>query len=312
MINISPNGSGSSPPYRPGKVGLGFLSAVNRLPFPMVSLLGRIFGDLAYLVDKKRGRIVMTNLGLCFPHLDTPSARRLMHRHFIALSRATLCTIAITWHESGQQLQRRVRFKNREHYDRALAQGRNIILLAPHFIGLELGWMRLSQERQLVGMYREPRRNPFHWALHRNRTRFGGIAIERNAGLRPLIRMVREGMPFYYLPDLDPGQGRYVFAPFFGHPAATLTTVSRIARLANAVVIPCITRQVSGGCRYEIDFRPPLENFPSDDWVGDARQMNAMIEAEIRKTPEQYFWVHRRFKTRPDNAPSFYNIGSRK
>ena len=295
------------PPYAPGRIGLGALVALARLPLPLLALLGAALGMLAYALDRRRRRIVAANLNLCFPELAPADARKLMRRHFRALTQSMLCSIGLAWWRTAERLARYVRLKDVGHYHDALARGRRVILLAPHFVNLEIGWLKLSRERPMVTLYREPRRHLLHWAVHRHRLRFGGLAFERRANLKSLIRLIQQDRPFYYLPDIDPGdKAQFVFAPFFGVPVATVTALGRIAQLTQAVVIPCITRQRSWGRGYEITFLPALEQFPSGDEIADARRMNALIEAQVRATPEQYFWVHRRFKTRPPGAPSFY------
>jgi lauroyl/myristoyl acyltransferase len=127
------------------------------------------------------------------------------------------------------------------------------------------------------------------------------------SSLKLLVKLIRQGLPFYYLPDQDMGERASVFVPFFGIPAATVTALSRIAESTNAAVVPCITRILPGGRGYEVRFYPPLNNFPTDDPEADARRMNQEIERWVREMPEQYMWSYRRFKTRPNNGPSLYN-----
>jgi KDO2-lipid IV(A) lauroyltransferase len=275
-------------------------------PLWLVALCGTGLGQLGYWLDRKRRRIVATNLELCFPEWTAAVRRRVMRRHMRALMQSTLVSIAIAWWRTEARLAKFVRVTGAEHYEQALHQGRAVILLVPHFLGLEVAWLALSRRRPLVGMYREPRRHLFHWALHEHRTRFGGIAVERAAGLRPLIRHMQAGRPFYYLPDLDPGRTPHVFVPFFGVPAATLTAASRFARLTGAAVVPCIARQRRFGRGFNIRLLPAIEQFPGADETADSARLNRLIEAEVRESPEQYFWVHRRFKTRPPGAPPLY------
>ena len=293
--------------YRPSWIGIALLGLISRMPVPYCARLGRFVGSVFYLLDRKRRRFARINLELCFPELDAAARKQLLKQHFRALGQSLLSTIAITWHDAKWRLPRWVVLRQRDIFDQARAQGKNIILLAPHFVGLELAWARLSFSQQLVGMYREPRHNILHWAIDRYRRQFGGVPVETHDGMRPLVRLMRQGMPFYYLPDLDPGKwGAYVFAPFFQQQTATTTALSRLAKLTNAVVIPCIARQLEPEQGYEVIFQQPLTDFPSQDVDADAAKMNAVIEAEVRTMPEQYFWIHRRFKTRPPGAPLLY------
>ena len=169
-----------------------------------------------------------------------------------------------------------------------------------------MAWAWLSMEQPMVGMYREPRKNIFHWAIDLRRTQFDGIAVEAQAHMKSLIKMIRGGKPFFYLPDIDPGKtGRYVFAPFFNAPAATWTALGRISTMTNASIIPCIVRQETSG-HYTISFLPPLSEYPTNDDVHDATVLNSLVEEHVRNMPEQYFWIHRRFKTRPQGETSLY------
>lgn len=293
------------PVYQPGLFGRGFLRLLGLTPLPAAALLGHAFGWFAWKLDRRRKHIVRTNLALCFPELDERARDALMRRHFLVFGRALLCALAVGA-GSRARLYRTVMVEGRQHYDEALARGRGVILYAPHFTALEIGGLRITAERPMLAMYREPRRHLVHWGVHRNRTRFGLELIEREANMRRVIRKLSEGAPFYYLPDIDPGNsGSYEFVPFFGIPVATVTAVSRLAKLANALVIPCITRETGLG-RYTATLYPPVEGVSGENPTADAALLNRWLENEVRQTPEQYFWIHRRFKTRPAGEPSPY------
>lgn len=292
------------PRHWPTWLGLGLLRLLSLLPLPLAWVCGGLLGELLHL-HKKRRHIARRNLERCFPEFDAATHARLARRHFRALG-ASFLTAGVGWWASEARLARLMHVRNREHYDRALAEERSIILLAPHFLGLEIGGIWLSRERIVVSMYQTIKNPLFDLFVRRGRCRFDAVLIEHNAELRPIIRHLREGKPFYYLPDQDPGRKRGIFAPFFGIPTATTPALSRFAQLADAVVIPCFTRLLPWGRGWEIGFRPPLADFPSDDTAADTARMNAEIEAGIRETPEQYFWVHRRFKTRPEGEGDFY------
>ena len=293
------------PRHWPTWIGLGFLRLAAHLPLPLSWWVGCGFGQALYYLYAPRRRIVLRNLAACFPELTAPSRTRLAQRHFRALGAASL-TLGIGWWASNARQRRLTRYRNREVLDRVLAAQRPVILLAPHFIGLEIGGMRISQDYPVVSMYKRAKNPLFDRYMRLGRERYGVVMVERSAELRPMVRLLRAGRPFYYLPDQDPGRRGSVFAPFFGIPTATVTALGRIAQLADALVIPCFTQQLPRGCGYEVIFKPPLENFPSGDAIKDATRMNAAIEEGVRDMPEQYFWVHKRFKTRPENAPAFY------
>jgi KDO2-lipid IV(A) lauroyltransferase len=293
------------PRYWPTWLGLGVLRGCALLPLPLSHTIGGALGLLLYAVHVPRRRVVMRNLAACFPELDVAARRKLARRHFRALGAVSL-TLGIGWWASDARQRRLTHFRHREILDRALAAKRPVILLAPHFLGLEIGGMRISLDYPVVSMYKRAKNALFDRQMRRGRERYDVVMVERSAELRPMVRLLRAGRPFYYLPDQDPGRRGSVFAPFFGVPTATVTALGRIARLAGAVVIPCFTRQLERGRGFEVVFHAPLADFPSGDDVADATRMNAAIEAGVREMPEQYFWVHKRFKTRPPGAPAFY------
>ena len=294
-----------APRYWPYWVALWLVRLVSLLPLPLLWAAGGVVGSLGYVVSARQKHTALVNLALCFPELDVRARRRLARGHFRAYGQ-TLLSAGIPWWGSPARLRRLTRFRDRHHYDAALAGHRRIILLAPHFLGLEVGGIRLSQERPVVSMYKRPKKALFAYALGQ-RSRYAATMVERDAPLTALIRMIRKGLPFYYLPDQDPGHGQAVFAPFFGVPAATVTALGRMAKMTEAVVIPCFTRLLPYGRGYEIFFYPPLADFPSDDAQADARRMNAAIEQGVRAMPEQYMWTYKRFKTRPGGGASYYD-----
>lgn len=293
--------------YRPWRLTVLALRVLCALPVPLTQRLGRGVGGLFYWLDKKRRRFAERNIELCFPELSQRERRRLVRQHFLFLGQTLLSTLAVIWHRPDRRLQEWISTENEHHLNDAIASGRPVIVMAPHFLGLEVAWAWLSHGRQMVGMYRQPRPNLLHWAVDHQRCRFGGIAIEARGELKRMIKLIREGMPFYYLPDLDPGRrGRFTFAPFFGLPAATVTALSRIAQMTDALVVPCVAILGEPGQPFRLRFLAPLENFPGHDEDADAARINALVEEHIRQTPAQYFWIHRRFKTRPEGEPRLY------
>jgi len=274
------------------------------LPLVVLAPLGRVAGLLAYALIGERRRVTLTNLGLCFPHWDEGERRRLARRHFQALGRATL-EHGILWWSSKERVQRLVRIEGEEHW-RAVGD-RPVIWLAPHFVGLDMGGIRLGSEYRVASVYSRQKDPLFDAVLYEGRTRFVMPELfSRQQGVRPVVRAMRKGLPFYYLPDMDFGDRDSIFVPFFGVPAATITGLSRIARLAGAVVVPAVTRQLPGSGGYVLRFYPAWHDFPSDDLAGDARRMNAFVEERVLEMPEQYFWLHKRFKTRPPGAARVY------
>lgn len=286
-------------------LGMGIMAALLLLPQRLRVAIGAGLGEIFHRVSKRARRAAERNIELCFPELNEWMRRDLVHRHFRAFG-AAMMGVSLIWWASAKRLRTLVRFRNREHYDRALAEGRRVILLAPHFLGLEVGGVFLAHERRIISMYKHPRNDLVDWLMRRSRLRFGGALFERDSHLKGLIRLMRAGYPFYYLPDQNPGEAAHVYAPFFGIPTATLTALARLARLSEALVIPCFTRLLPNGDGYEIIFHEPLANFPSGDDLADAAAMNAAIEAGAREMPEQYMWTYKRFKQRPPGEPPLY------
>jgi Kdo2-lipid IVA lauroyltransferase/acyltransferase len=286
------------------RVALGLVWLLHFLPLQVLAPVGRGLGLIAYLLAHERRTVGLTNLGLCFPELSAAERRRLLRRHFQAFGRAVL-ERGILWWAPKARFVRLVRVEGLEHW--RAHQGKPVIWLAPHFVGLDMGGSRLATEYEAASMYTRQKNPVVDALLYHGRTRFVmPRLVSRQEGIRPLVRVIREGMPFYYLPDMDFGARDSVFVPFFGVPAATITGLSRLARLAGAVVIPAITRQLPGGRGYVLQFYPAWSDFPTGDAEADARRMNAFIEARVREMPEQYHWLHKRFKTRPPGAPPVY------
>ncbi|MBX9810005.1 MAG: lipid A biosynthesis acyltransferase, partial [Burkholderiales bacterium] len=279
------------------RLGLAVIWLLHFLPLALLAPVGRAFGMLLYALAHERRKVAQTNLRLCFPALSEAEHVALARRHFRAFGRS-LVEHGILWWSSRERVQRLIRIEGLEHW-RAVAD-RPVIWLAPHFVGLDMGGIRLGSEYRVASVYSHQKNPVFDAILYHGRTRFVMPELfSRQQGMRPLVKAMRQGLPFYYLPDMDFGERDSIFVPFFGVPAATITGLSRIARLAGAVVVPAVTRQLPGSDGYELRFYPAWENFPSEDAEADARRMNAFIEERVREMPEQYFWLHKRFKTRP-------------
>lgn len=283
---------------------LGLMVVMSWMPLRMLWLLGSGLGRLFYWFPSPACRIAARNIELCFPEISGKERRNMVQSHFRFCGFA-IVSLSIVWFAPKRRIRKFIKLVDWFHVNDAYASGKNVILLAPHFIGLDVGGMRASLEKSFVSMYRKSR-SPLLEYLFQRRTRFEAVVVERMASLKPIIRHIREGRPFYYLPDQDMGERASVFVPFFGIPTATVTTLSRIAQTTNSAVVPCITRLLPQGRGIEVRLYPPFQNFPTDDPDADARRMNSEIENWVREMPEQYMWSYRRFKTRPNNEPSLY------
>ncbi|MBI2313428.1 MAG: lipid A biosynthesis acyltransferase [Betaproteobacteria bacterium] len=286
------------------RLALGLMWLAHFLPLSLLSVLGEALGLALYGLGRERRQVARTNLRLCFPELPAAERERLVRRHFRAFGRSFL-ERGILWWSPPERIQRLVRIEGIEHW-RAV-RDRPVIWLAPHFVGLDMGGVRLTSEFPLVSVYSRQKNPRFDAMLRHGRTRFGMTTLfSRQEGVRPVVKALRDGLPFYYLPDMDFGARDAIFVPFFGVEAATITGLSRIARATDAVVVPCVTRQLPGGQGYAVRFHPAWQDFPTADPAADTRRMNAFIEERVREMPEQYFWVHKRFKTRPAGAERIY------
>ena len=287
------------------RIGILILWLLHFLPLPVLALVGEGLGLLAYTLGRERRRVARTNLRLCFPELNPVARERLVRGHFRALSRSFF-EHGILWWSSAARIRRLVRIEGEQHL--AAMQGQPLILLAPHFVGLDMGGLRLSLDMQVASLYSKQKNPVTDRLLLRGRLRFNAPRLfSRQDSVRGVVKAIRAGLPFYYLPDMDFGRRDSIFVLFFGVPTATITGVSRLASLARAKVLPAVTQQLPGGQGYALKFYPAWENFPTDDVAADARRVNAFIEDRVREIPEQYFWVHKRFKTRPEGEPRVYS-----
>ncbi len=288
------------------RLGFALLWLIHWLPLRLQAAIGNALGWLAAMLPGHRKRTALKNLQLCFPEKSSAEHRRLLVQNFQASARAALEHGLLIW-ASASRLEKLIRIEGREHLD--AQHGQPVILLAPHFVGLDMGGVRLSTRTKVVSMFSRSRNAVVDHYFLRLRQRFTeAVLASRHEGIRPLIKTIQAGLPFYYLPDQDFGRRESIFVPFFGIPAATLPTLSRLAKISRARVVPAVTRQLPGGQGYVLTFYPAWEDYPGSDIVADARRMNAFIEDRIREMPAQYLWTHRRFKTRPGkNDPSFYD-----
>ncbi|APR04119.1 lysophospholipid acyltransferase family protein [Thauera chlorobenzoica] len=276
------------------------------LPLAVLAPLGQAFGLLLYVLVAPRRKVVLTNLRLCFPELSEGERRTLARRNFAITGRSML-ERGLAWWAGPARLRAMVRIEGLERLNALKAAGRPVILLAPHFVGLDMAGTRLSMEGDFVSVYARQKDRVFDRWLYHGRSRFNDqLLLSRHDGVRATVKAMKAGRPFYYLPDLDYGRKESIFVPFFGVPAATITGLPRLARLAGAAVVPCVTRILPGGAGYVLELGGPWADYPSDDVEADTRRMNAWLEEVIRTMPEQYYWVHRRFKTRPEGEPRIY------
>lgn len=281
---------------------LALMRSAHYLPVGLLRACGSLLGDLLYRLAPQRRRVAQANIDACLPELAAPERRALVRQTFRVFGQGFLDR-AILWHASAARIRALVRLEGGSHL--AALAGRPVILLAPHFAGLDAAWSRLSLDSRLVAIYANQKDPLFNAALLAGRRRFNDpLLLSRQEGVRNALRALKQGLPLFYLPDMDLGARDAVFVPFFGNPAATVTAVSRLARMAGATVLPCIATMTQSG--YTVTIHPPWPDYPGASIAADTRRMNAFIEAMVRAAPAQYHWLHQRFKTRPHGAAPFY------
>ena len=283
---------------------LALMWLLHWLPLPILGRLGEAVGSLLFIIMTPRRRITLTNLRLCMPQLSDTERQRLARRHFQAYARSIL-ERGILWWSSEARLRRLIRVEPGVPLD-AFAAG-PLILLCPHFVCLDVAGVAIALEASACSIYAQQQNSVFDAALRRGRERFHPVQIfARTAGIKPVIRAMRNGLPFFMLPDMDFGIKDAAFVPFFGIPAATLTAPARIAASTGASVIPVVATYLPGYRGWIVRFYPRWEDYPGDDPVAAARRMNAFIEERVRAAPAEYLWTHKRFKTRPPGMASVY------
>jgi len=283
------------------RIVFAFMWLVHFLPLSIQARIGAFTGAILFWLIPERRKVIRINLEKCFPQKDPGERERLARAHFRAFCRAFI-EQGILWWSPRQRIERLVRLEGLEN----LKSNTKTILFAPHFVGFEATLARLALEFPVAMMYSRQKDALFEARLLAGRTRFGGVMYPRQGGIKKGIELIDSGTLYYYLPDLDFGPKRSVFVPFFGVPAATVTGLAYIARTTGAAVVPCVTRMLPGGGGYLARLYPAWRDFPSGDDHADARRMMAFIEERVLEMPEQYFWLHKRFKTRPAGAQRFY------
>jgi KDO2-lipid IV(A) lauroyltransferase len=288
-------------------IGFGIWWSLAQLPYSVQMWLGRRMAKLISIFGQKRISIAKRNLELCFPELDQSQQKDLLQKHINSLG-MVFFEIGFAWFASANRLKKRVRYTGLEHLKTAEAEGVGVVLMTMHSTHLDLGASFINLQHSIDGSYREHNNKVYDFIQHRCRERFNSdtTAIETE-DVRTVVKHLRKGRAVWYAPDQDYGkkaEKSNLFLPFFGVTAACISSTSDFARMGKAKVIPffCIREENS----YHILIQPPLEQFPSDDKFEDTKRIISIVENAIRMAPEQYLWVHRRFKTRPKGEPSLY------
>jgi KDO2-lipid IV(A) lauroyltransferase len=285
------------------RLGVLFMRALAPLPLGVVRAMGAVLGWLLHAVVVPRRRIVQKNLSLCFPQWSPAQRARVARMHFVHFAQAWLDRSWL-WHARPEVTRARLRLTGAVD---ELAGSAGTLVFAPHFVGMDAGWTAITQQvaRSFVGIYtQQANRVVDEWMLA-GRHRFPSARpFARADGVRGLVAALRAGNVMYLLPDMNFGPEESIFVPFYGVRAATVPSLSRFAKLGRAKVVPVVARLTPEG--YEVRVHPAWTDFPTDDLAADTATMNLRLQAWIDEMPDQYWWVHKRFKTRPPGEPPVY------
>jgi KDO2-lipid IV(A) lauroyltransferase len=283
------------------------------LPLKALRTLGAAIGFLLYKSVKKRAHVARVNLKRCFPNWSKEEVEAHVLLAFQYFAKAWLDR-AWLWHSSARKIEARFKWQGDTEAlalmlrgPGSLEKGRALIVFAPHFVGLDVAWTALSLKREgaLSTIYTPQSSKVADAWMRESRARFGRVSLfTREDGVKRIVSGLKKGELLYLLPDMNFGPEESIFVPFFGIPAATVPSLSRFAKLGGAQVIPVTTQMTPEG--YNITVHECFKDFPSDDFVQDTAFMNQWLEKMITAYPDQYFWLHKRFKSRPDSDQSFY------
>jgi Kdo2-lipid IVA lauroyltransferase/acyltransferase len=294
-----------APRYWPTWLGLGLMRLLAFLPYGWQVRLGKGVGTVLQHLPISITHTARRNMELCMPAQTPEERRKLLAAHFQSLG-ISLFEIAFSWWAAPRRIRRLIRIDGAENLHAALARGRGVILLSAHFTTMEMGGRMLATVHPTSFLYK-PTKNPLlAWIVARCRCRFGGTAIPRD-DIRSLISALRHNECVWYAPDQSYRKKGAQMVELFGIPAATNTFTSRLARMTGATVLPYFFERLPDAQGYRAVIHPPFDNFPSECPIADTRRFNHLIEDQIRLTPDQYLWAHRRFKGLTADYPDYYS-----
>jgi KDO2-lipid IV(A) lauroyltransferase len=287
------------------KLMLGLMWLLHWLPLPLLGRFGDAIGSLLFMLLRSRRHIALTNLRLCLPELSEAERVDIARRHFQAYSRS-VWERGILWWASEARLNRLITVEPGPVPVEQMTS-KPTILLCPHFVCLDVAGASIAMVASASSMYVTQKNATFDKVLRAGRARFKPVKLfTRQDGIKPILRALRDRLPYFMLPDMDFGEKDAEFVPFFGIEAATLTATARIAATTGAQVMPVIATFLPDYRGWRVKFYPVWDNYPGPDMVAATRRMNEFIEERVREAPAEYFWTHKRFKTRPNGEPSLY------
>ncbi len=276
---------------------------LTKLPFNLQIAIGKQFGNLLKIIFKSRAKIALINIKKCFPEKKENEISNLLGAHFKALGIGVI-EMANCFYASNKKIKKLYTLKGRDNLEKALNSKKPVLLVLGHFTPMLIAGRMLNQNYKIADVYFKAKNELFQKVMVSRFIAYGARMVD-NQDMRDMIRAMKENYPLWYTPDQDYGANPSVFAPFFNIQTATTTATARLAKITDAIVIP-FSYYRDNKNHYQLTLHKPLKDYPIDDDEKNASITNKILETDILKVPEQYLWIHKRFKTRPNNEPSFY------
>ncbi len=294
------------PKYWGAWLGIALLKSLSFLPYLWMLKFSSFFGKVFFRIAKRRRHIIETNIQLCFPDKSKKEQQQLALDVLVS-SIMAIFEISLSWWGKRERIMELHRVEGIEHLNTALAKNKGVILLVSHFTTMEIAGAFLNKNiNNLQVVYKRSTNDLFEWYIQHKRLQNCCAGLIKHRKVRDIVRKIKAGNVVWYAPDQDFGNKDSIFAPFMKVMTSTLLSTQRLAKLTGAPVVPFYVARNTDKSGYTMRFSSALENFPSDNELDDATAVNHAIEEQIKQTPEQYLWAHRRFKTRPKGEKGFY------
>jgi lipid A biosynthesis lauroyl/palmitoleoyl acyltransferase len=290
------------PKFLPTWLLIGLMKLGAKLPFSVQVMIGKIMGMALYPLLSRFRKIAFINISRCFPNKNKSEVEMLVRQNFEALG-ISIFEIANAYFATDEKIMSMLSIHNEHYLTQAIENKQSVILLSAHFMPLMLGGRALLLKHHIANIYR-PQNNLLFDEVMRERFVSHGATMIKTKDVKSLLKAIKNKLPIWYAPDQDLGADKCIFAPFFGIQTATVSATARLAKNENTVVIPFFFNRTESG--YSMNFEAPIENYPNADATISATMTNQILEAQILKYPDQYLWIHKRFKTRPEGESDFY------
>lgn len=290
------------PKFLPTWLLIGLMKLGAKLPFSVQVMIGKIMGMALYPLLSRFRKIAFINISRCFPNKNKSEVEMLVRQNFEALG-VSIFEIANAYFATDEKIMSMLSIHNEHYLTQAIENKQSVILLSAHFMPLMLGGRALLLKHHIANIYR-PQNNLLFDEVMRERFVSHGATMIKTKDVKSLLKAIKNKLPIWYAPDQDLGADKCIFAPFFGIQTATVSATARLAKNENTVVIPFFFNRTESG--YSMNFEAPIENYPNADTTISATMTNQILEAQILKYPDQYLWIHKRFKTRPEGESDFY------